>query len=204
MTLLLFSILLLAGPAGVSEPDPLEEARAAYAAFDHVRAVELLQRPARRGNPQAQRMLGWMYNNGQGVERDERTAARWYCESVRKDPWDDAPCPWLSLLVRQKPGVVWESLNPVGVERWRKYLGAAEQGDPEAQVVLGLLYTSALETRRDLVEAYMWLALAAEQGHPTAGRLLEQLELEMTPAQIAQGRQRARAWQPGAEEPPAN
>jgi len=201
MITLLFAIFLLAVPAGAAESDPLDEAQAAYAAFDHARAVELLRGPARRGNAQAQRMLGWMYNNGQGVKRDEREAARWYCESVRKDPWDEAPCPWFVLLVREEPGVVWESLNPVGVERWRKYLESAEQGDAEAQVILGLLYASALETDRDLVEAYIWLALAAEQRHPTAGQLLEQLELEMTHEQIAQGRARAKAWRPGGGEP---
>lgn len=200
MTFLLFTVLLLGPTPSVAEPAPLDEARAAYAAFDHARAVDLLLPLAQRGNAQAQRMLGWMYNNGQGVERDEREAARWYCESVRKDPWDEAPCPWLTLLVRQKPGVVWESLNPVGVERWRKYLQEAERGDPDAQVVLGLLYTSALETRRDLVEAYMWFALAAAQHHPTAGQLLEQLELEMTREQITQGRQRARQWRPVSAE----
>ena len=200
MTVLLFTLLLLGlgPPAPADEPDPNDEARAAYAAFDHARTVELLLPPARRGNAQAQRMLGWMYNNGQGVERDEREAARWYCESVRKDPWDYAPCPWFSLLVRGEPGVVWESLTPVGVERWRKYLQQAQRGDAEAQVVLGLLYASALETDRDLVEAYMWFALAAEQHHPTAGQLLEQLELEMTPEQITEGRLRARKWRPGS------
>ena len=200
MTTLLFTILLLGPPVAAVEPDPLDEARAAYAAFDHARAVELLRAPARRGNVQAQRMLGWMYNNGQGVERNEREAARWYCESVRKDPWDDAPCPWFTLLVREEPGVIWESLNPVGVERWRNYLQAADQGDADAQVILGLLYTSALETDRDLVEAYMWFALAAEQFHPTAGQLLEQLELEMTREQIAEGRRRAREWSPEGED----
>jgi TPR repeat protein len=193
-------LLLAAAPATAASGAPLAEARAAYAAFDHARAVELLEPLARGGNAQAQRMLGWMYSNGQGVERDQRQAARWYCESVRKDPWDSAPCPWFVLLVRQQPGVVWESLEPVGVERWRNYLDAAERGEADAQVVLGLLYTAGLETRRDPVEAYKWFLLAAEQRHPSAGALIEQLELELTPEQIERGRRLAAEWRPRAGE----
>jgi len=197
-TFLVTVLFLFGASASRADPAELNAARAAYAAFEHERAVELLLPLGRRGNVQAQRMLGWIYSNGQGVERDEREAARWYCESVRRDPDDGAPCPWLTLLLREEPGVIWESLQPMGVERWRRYIRAAEQGDAEAQVVLGLIHTSGLETARDLVEAYKWFVIAAEQHHPTAGQLLEQIENELDPEQIAEGRRRAGEWRPPA------
>ena len=106
MTAFLFIVVLLAPPAAAAEPAPLDEARAAYASFDHARAVELLRPLAHRGNVQAQRMLGWMYNNGQGVERDEREAARWYCECCMRwfPGWSTKRCAWAMHNPRHLPG----------------------------------------------------------------------------------------------------
>jgi hypothetical protein len=45
---------------------------------------------------------------------------------------------------------------------------AAEQGDPEAQVQLGLLYEQGQGVERNLDEASRWFQLAAEQGYAPA------------------------------------
>ncbi len=44
---------------------------------DPVRAVQLLQSPARAGNAEAQALLGELTRDGRGTVRDERMAARW-------------------------------------------------------------------------------------------------------------------------------
>jgi TPR repeat protein len=49
-----------------------------------------------------------------------------------------------------------------------RYLDAAEQGDPEAQVQLGLLYEQGQGVEKNLDEASRWFELAAEQGYAPA------------------------------------
>jgi TPR repeat protein len=163
----------------------------AYAAFEHGRAAELFERLARDGHSRAQRMLGFMYSNGQGVPRNERIAAEWYCRSVERGLWGPGGCPWFVYLTREEPGIALEGLGVTDGESWLKHLRQARQGQVASQVAVGLLYASGVGTPRDLVEAYRWLALAAEQRHPTAGQLLEALEREMTREQIAEGRRLA-------------
>lgn len=182
----------LSSAEAVTSADRLAEAVAAYRAFRHEHAAELLEPIARDGNAGAQRMLAYMYSNGQGVERDPRLAARLYCMSIHRGPDDEVACPWFVYLVREEPDMVFAPLVRSDRESFETYRARAEAGDPDAQVAVGLLLASGTGTNRDLVRAYVWLARAAEQRHATAGRFLEALELEMTREQIAEGRKRAR------------
>ena len=82
--------------------------------------------------------------------------------------------------------------------RW--YRAAAEQGDAFAQASLGILYRFGKGVPQDVVEAYMWLYLAASQ--PTAGaeesivEMRDALAARMTNEQIANAVRRVQEWKP--------
>jgi TPR repeat protein len=70
----------------------------------------------------------------------------------------------------------------------------AEQGDADAQNILGLMYYSGQGVPQDYVIAQMWLNLAAAGGNFTAER--DFITAKMTPAQIAEAQKLAREWKP--------
>ena len=86
------------------------------------------------------------------------------------------------------------------------YRRAAEQGLPEAQVNLGVLYYDGRGVPQDYVLAHMWLSLAASR-YPASFRknvqdivhYREIVDAKMTPAQIAEAERLARKWRPKPE-----
>ena len=78
--------------------------------------------------------------------------------------------------------------------RW--YRRAAQRGHVLAQLNLGELYSEGAGVPRDPVEAYLWLALAARGGNAWAQARHAALVESMTPAEVAEGESRARAWTP--------
>ena len=66
-----------------------------------------------------------------------------------------------------------------------RWLGlAAYQGHTEAQFSLGVLYTRGLGLPVDMVQAVIWLDRARNQGHPFAGKVLQKVMSEMSPANL--------------------
>jgi TPR repeat protein len=57
---------------------PLEDGDAAYERGDYATAVQLWRPLAEQGNPEAQFILGQMYNTGRGVSQDYAEAVKWY------------------------------------------------------------------------------------------------------------------------------
>jgi TPR repeat protein len=72
---------------------------------------------------------------------------------------------------------------------------AAEQGNSEAQVKLGLSYEIGDGLPKDAVEAYAWYNLAAASGVEDASTYRRSLEREMPPALIHLGQQRTKEIQ---------
>jgi TPR repeat protein len=87
------------------------------------------------------------------------------------------------------------------------YRAAAEQGYPDAQVLLGFAYSIGEGVPEDYVAAHMWVNLAAAKLPPGKARnaalqLRDQLVDKMTPAQITDAQKLAREWTPKAAAPP--
>lgn len=61
----------------------------------------------------------------------------------------------------------------------------AVKGNPEAQVRLGLLYLRGEGTGQDMIEAYRWIKLAADQGQPQADGELAFVAAQLAPAERA-------------------
>jgi TPR repeat protein len=68
------ALLALGAPAYA---DQLRAGLAAFGRHDYVKAGRLLQRPAERGNAQAQTVLCYLYTTGFGVPRSNAAAADW-------------------------------------------------------------------------------------------------------------------------------
>jgi len=68
---------------------------------------------------------------------------------------------------------------------WRKDL--VEIGDKYAQYMVGYLYLTGQGTERDVAKAYAWYRLAAERGHDELVGVMEELEGQLTPAELDAG-----------------
>jgi TPR repeat protein len=67
----------------------------------------------------------------------------------------------------------------------RYYRLAADAGDADAQTSLGLAYYLGRGVDKDIQQAYIWSALAAQNGMATAKNIAAMIEKELTPEQIA-------------------
>lgn len=65
---------------------------------------------------------------------------------------------------------------------WRQ---VAARGNPEAQLRVGLLYEMGEGTGQDMIEAYRWLKLSAQQGQPQAVEELRHVSAAMAPSERA-------------------
>ena len=82
VTILLAIGLIGAGTMRPAQADALRQASAAYSRGDYVRAAHALSALAWRGNPRAQGLLGFMYENGFGVPQSYDAAADLYCRAA--------------------------------------------------------------------------------------------------------------------------
>jgi len=72
----------------------------------------------------------------------------------------------------------------------------AQQGDADAQFILGVMYSKGQGVPQDDVQAHMWLSLAAAQSKESYRKSRDILAEQMTPAQIAEAQRLAREWKP--------
>ena len=77
---------------------------------------------------------------------------------------------------------------------------AAEQGEPTAQFLLGLLFDKGFGVPKDWVEAEVWLSLAAAGASPRQReywiRVRNAVAQKLTLDQFAEAQRRASAWAP--------
>jgi uncharacterized protein len=78
LPILLLTVAVLLGSAGVSWSADYQKGVAAAQRGDYVTALRIWRLLAEQGDAGAQFSLGWMYRNGQGVPQDYKTAVKWY------------------------------------------------------------------------------------------------------------------------------
>ncbi len=143
----------------------------------------------------AQKTLGVMYFNGQGVAKNDVEAAKWWRKAAERG-FDHAQLS-LGMLYRNGYGVPQDYSEAV---KW--YRKAAEQGLSRAQYDLGLMYTEGRGVEADLILAYFWFSLAlSNQDAPASARAevtndRRAVANKMTPAQIGEADRLARQWKP--------
>lgn len=128
----------------------------AHTKEDFTSAIRIFKKCAGENNFSCQAMLGFMYYNGQGVEKDYGKAARWYMLAAAEG----------SLLAQVKLAHLY--MEGSGVKKDVNFAVSlfkrAAPRDPEAALYLGLMYRLGDHVLQDYSEAMIWLKLAAEQG----------------------------------------
>ncbi len=91
-----------------------------------------------------------------------------------------------------------------GAKAAELYIRAASQGDADAQFTLAVHYAKGLDVARDLVLAYAWADVGSANtsqrvGSPAAVGIRDELERQMSQAQVDQAQQLAAKWKLGVD-----
>ncbi len=124
-------------------------------------AADSYRRAAERGHAGAQRMLGWLYQKGEGVEQDPAAAVKWYSSAAKAGDSDAQN----NLGVMHAEGIGTD-LDRGQAFAW--FERAAIQGHAEAQVNLGDAYRDGLGVAKDRSRAFDWYRKAAASNHRVA------------------------------------
>jgi len=123
--------------------------------------IETVRKDAERGNANAQLALGDAYYDGNGVEKNEKMAAKWYQKAAtlghREARYN------LGRMYENGEGI---KKDAVKAAKW--YQKAALRGCEESQFNLGNLYENGEGVTKDAVEAVKWYRKAALQEHMAA------------------------------------
>jgi TPR repeat protein len=156
-----FAFVLLFGLPVPVKCGPFEDGEAAYDRRDYATAWKLWRPLAEEGHASAQGYLGYMYETGKGVPRDDEEAVKWYRKAAEQG---NAPAQAnLGAMYESGRGI---SLDYVEALKW--YRTAAQQGNAAAQSKLDNMNRQGLGVRQDYVEILKWNRKLAEQGDAVA------------------------------------
>lgn len=149
---------MLMGPA---HADVYDDGRNAYITGDYNKALVVLKPLAEAGDPNAQKIMGIMYDYGQGVAKDPKQALYWYTLSANQG--DPAVQYQVGAKYFRGDGVQQDYHEAA---KWWKL--AANGGQVDAQFNLGLMYYRGLSVEQNNQRAAELFRNAAEQGHSYA------------------------------------
>mgnify|MGYP001552088159 CR=1 FL=1 len=160
LTLLLCSVSMPASSAAPSH-DTFTLGWHAFESGDYSRALALWLPLAEQGDRYAQSNLGFMYEYGQGVARDEQQAAHWYRQSAGNGL---AAAQFnLALMYADGRGI---RQDPLRAAYW--FLQAAEQDLADAQYLLAEHLQQYMGVPRNSAAVQGWLNRAAALGQNEA------------------------------------
>ena len=148
---------------------PLALMLLALTACNEVPPEQDLRLQAERGDPNAQYLLGSLYEHGQGVPQSLQEAIKWY----RKAAEQGNPNAQFSLALAYMLGQGTPQSYEEAAKWFRK---AAEQGNPAAQFNLGVAYAGGTGVPQSSEEARKWFQKAADQGFAPAKEILPHLK----------------------------
>jgi TPR repeat protein len=162
----------------------------AYEKGDYATALKEFLPLAESGQASAQAAVGQMYFEGKGMAPDPKEAARWLEPAAGKGI---ARAQYLlGKLYLSGEGVA--AADPVKAAALTK--AAADQMLVEAQVDTCAFYYQGVGVPKDLIQAYLYANLAAQQGSQDGTAILTMLSQDMKPEDIAKGDAAVRAWKP--------
>lgn len=151
-------------------------------------ARQLFEKAAVQGEVRSQFNLGVMYYQGEGIPQDYAKAREWFTKA--SDKGSDRAQFNLGVMYYRGEGMDKDLAKAMDL-----FTKAARQGFAEAQFNLGVMYALGESVVPDNVQAYAWFSVAKTAGNPRAQEALNSLEKQMTPEQIAQGKELAAALQ---------
>lgn len=139
--------------------DVFNQAGVKFQAGDHVGAAQILEKAAQAGNAMAQLRLAIMYDKGDGVPRDKKSAFMWYSRVAAQG--EPASQMELAGFYEDADGVP---------ENWdlaaALYKASATQGWMKGQFALGRAYQFGIGVPQSRQLAIEWYQKAAAQGEP--------------------------------------
>lgn len=136
---------------------PSSTCASAYGVKDWAAALTACTRDAQSGDVSAQRNLGAMYLQGNGVPRDPTQAFAWFKKAADGGSRDGAY--QLALMYEAGRGVPRDATQSTA---W--YKQAALLGDVDSQVKVGMAYENGTGVDANMDQAVLWYRKAAEQG----------------------------------------
>jgi hypothetical protein len=116
--------------------------------------IRTISQNAEAGDAEAQYWIGQIYENGRLVKKDDELARKWTLRSTERN-----------FGAAEHAMIRWED-DPMKREKWLRR--AAEDGEADAQMWLGVAYEQDWFGTIDLVEAAKWYQWSADQGNPDA------------------------------------
>jgi uncharacterized protein len=153
--------VLMAQNCRAEPSQALSDALIRYAKLDYTQAHQLLGPLADQGNAVAQEILGFMYARGEGIQRDDAAAFRWFtlaAEAGRAEAQFE-----LGRMYREGLGVTADGKTAL---LW--FRRAAEQGKTDACNSVAELYLGSSGIPADQTAALAWFFRAAERGSAQA------------------------------------
>lgn len=120
--------------------------------------VDDLRTKAEQGDAKAQYQLGTMYDDGQGVPKNDAEAAKWFLKAAEQG--DAMAQSNLGLMYASGRGVTKDETEAV---KW--HLKAAAQGLANAEFGLGVMYANGQGVPENREEAKKWYHKAQEQNY---------------------------------------
>lgn len=161
--------------------DTFQDATWAYEAGDYTTAIRLWRPLAQAGDDRAQLVLGIMYEDGQGLDKDLLQAHKWLNLSGAHGNGEARRLrDRLSKLLDQTQIATAQALAQDWMARFGRAVTAATEadriaataGDAGAQYSLGLKYDDGDGLAQDFTAARKWYRQAADQVHGQAQRNL--------------------------------
>ncbi len=152
-------------------------------------AAALLEKAVQAGLPPAQYRLGSLYEKGIGVAKD-LDKARYLYEQAASAGNVKAMHNFAVLLAEGGAGKPDYPAAAIWFKR------AAEHGIRDSQYNVAILYARGLGIEQNMVESYVWLALAEGQGDADAGSKRLDVEKRLTPAQLSNAKERVKQFRP--------
>lgn len=139
---------------------------------------------AEAGDASAQRMLGRMYRDGDGVSLDDLVSLRWFRLAAEQGDVSAQ----LALGEMYDIGLSVEEDDQEAVN-W--YRAAAAQGNSRAQYLLGIKNESGNGTTQNYLEAYIWLSVSAAQGEEFAAETRDRVGVLLSKKSLEQAQLKA-------------
>ena len=179
-------LVMLAGVPALAQD--YNKGVAAFQAGDFETALKNWMPLAEKGDAEAQRNLGVMFQQGTGVLQSDTEAVKWYRRAAESGHGRAQQN--LGVMYEEGAGVIQDFAEAA---KW--YRLSAAQGNLFAKLNLGVFFERGIPgAPRDLVRAHMWYNLAAAQGHTDAGQLRDDIAVDMTPQQVSDAQRMAQEW----------
>ncbi|MFC1840325.1 tetratricopeptide repeat protein [Thermodesulfobacteriota bacterium] len=152
--LMLFSLLFCLAFPLMSNADQLEDAKAAIKSEDYIKAKRILNSLANENNAEAQNLLGALYVNGQGIDKDITKGLSW-------------------IMKAAKQGHKAAQMNAI-----KLCMDIGSQGDTSAMFNVGYMCLKGWGGEQDKDACLRWMETAGKMGHAKSVKTLIRIYTE--------------------------